>query len=523
MNVAERLTAQARARPHTPALVDMVRGAPRVTSFDALERQVAAVAGWMQAHGVRDGAAVFVLVPPSLELYVALAAALRAGGQVVAAELSAGPAVWREAVRATRPVLLVASRKAAWWRLTQAPLRAVPRVLATAWAPWATPLARATQHAPATVAARAPDDAALVTFTSGTTGSPKGVIRTHGILAAQLDALAGTTAMAGEVDMGNLPIVTLANLAHGATSVLPAIDPRAVASYDAAPVLAQCAAHGVTRFTASPAFLSRLARVPHPALGRVQRIVTGGGPLFPDVLAQLQAAMPQATVTAVYGSTEAEPIAHRAIVPGAQDDADAAAQGRGLLAGQPDPVVRVALLPPGALPQDGDTPAAWHQREVEPGAVGELWVAGPHVVQRYVEGRGETDTKRRVGETVWHRTGDLARRDADGRLWLLGRVGVGGSGPDALSPIAVEAAVRARWAVHQAAALEHDGRRVLLLVPAAGAAPAPEPAAVRAALAWARLDDVRIVAALPVDRRHQYKIDYGAVRRLLGSESAAGT
>jgi hypothetical protein len=43
---------------------------------------------------------------------------------------------------------------------------------------------------------------------------------------------------------------------------------------------------------------------------------------------------------------------------------------------------------------------------------------------------------------------------------------------------------------------------------------------VRAALGWARLDDVYVVSALPVDRRHQYKVDYPAVRRMLDRRRA---
>ncbi|MDX2183464.1 MAG: AMP-binding protein [Gemmatimonadaceae bacterium] len=516
MNVATRLTEQATQRPDAAALIDAHRGAARVVTFAELERDVAAVAGWMSAHGVRQGASVFVLLPPSVELYVALAAVLRAGGQVVVAEMSGGPAVWRAAVRDTGPVLAVCSVKAAWWRLTQATLRRIPFALASGWAPRATPIGAARRAHPCAIAPRGADDAALVTFTSGSTGAPKGVIRTHGILAAQLDALSGTTAAAGEVDCGNLPIVALANLARGATTVIPSYDYTRAADYDPMPVLDQCATHGVTRLTASPAFLSQLTSRPHPALSHITRVVTGGGPLFPDVLQHLHRALPHAVVTAVYGSTEAEPIAHR-VVP--RDDAaaaDAAARGEGLLAGRPDPTVRCVVIPGDALPNAPMTPQEFAARAAASGVVGEVVVSGPHIVRHYVREEDERGTKLRVGDAIWHRTGDLARYDAEGRLWLLGRAGLGGTGTNALHPIAVEAAVRAVVRVRHAAALLHRGQRVLVVSPYAGEA--LDASEIRRALAWAALDAVRVWPTIPVDARHQYKVDYAKVREGIDAE-----
>src|SRR5690606_4454557 len=99
----------------------------------------------------------------------------------------------------------------------------------------------------------------------------------------------------------------------GAESVLPDADLRRPGEIDAAPVLAQVAEHGATRIMASPAFLERL--VDHPAAARgalhaVRTIVTGGGPVFPDLVDRLRQLAPAARIISVYGSTEAEPIAH---------------------------------------------------------------------------------------------------------------------------------------------------------------------------------------------------------------------
>src|SRR5690606_16575575 len=95
-------------------------------------------------------------------------------------------------------------------------------------------------------------------------------------------------------------------------SVIPDADLRRVGAVSAGPILRQVERHAVTRCVASPAFFECLLGDPSAgsALHRLQRIDTGGAPVFPRLLRRLAGTMPSAKVSAVYGSTEAEPIAH---------------------------------------------------------------------------------------------------------------------------------------------------------------------------------------------------------------------
>ena len=152
--------------------------------------------------------------------------------------------------------------------------------------------------------------------------------------------------------------------------------------------------------------------------------------------------------------------------------------------------------------------AAWEARALGPGTVGEIVVAGDHVVPGYLDGEGDAETKVDVAGRRWHRTGDAGRLDADGRLWLLGRCSAASRrGDGVVYPLQVEAALRERLGV-RAAFVEVDGRHVVAVEGAV-------PDGLAEAVPWAAIDAAVSVDALPVDRRHNAKVDLGELRAFL--------
>ncbi len=164
------------------------------------------------------------------------------------------------------------------------------------------------------------------------------------------------------------------------------------------------------------------------------------------------------------------------------------------------------------------TQAEWEARGLPPTQAGEIVVAGADVLTTPEFG-ATSPTKIEVGDKIWHRTGDAGYFDRQGRLWLLGRCAArltpkADDPRPVLYPLMVEAAVHAFPEVKQAALVDHQGRRILLLELYALQAEAWRAAVVRA-LRWANLDEVRVLPRLPMDKRHNAKIDYPALRRLL--------
>ena len=506
MNVVHLFREQAAARPDAAAIVEGRGARRRVTTFAELEAASSAGAARLLGMGLAPGDAVLVLVPLSADLYRVLASVFRAGLVAIVLDPGAGRGHVARCVRMRPPDAFVGSPTAHLLRALVPAVRRIPRPLVVGgWAPLAR---RFGGGGEAPIYERTPGAPALLTFTSGTTGQPKAAIRTHGLLAAQHAALSDALGLApGQVDLGTLPVVVLASLASGVTTVLPDADLRRPGAYATAPVLDQIRAERPTRTTASPAFVERLLGAAAPGdLASLERVDLGGAPVFPYLLDRVRAA--GARAVAVYGSTEAEPIAHLAHLT--DDDRARVRAGEGLPAGLPVPQVRVRVVadrtgePLGPFRQP-----EWDALALGAGRVGEIVVAGDHVVPGYLDGVGDRESKVEVDGRRWHRTGDAGRLDADGRLWLLGRcASASRRGTGTVYPLQVEAALAERVQA-RAAFVELAGRRIVAVEGGV------DPEAVREAVAWAGLDAVVAVGAIPRDRRHNAKVDAPALRALL--------
>jgi acyl-CoA synthetase (AMP-forming)/AMP-acid ligase II len=518
MNIAAIL--QARASEYGEQLAIVERG--QSITFGALDRATASAAAELAASGITAGMRVLVFSRMSIGLYTTMIALFRLRATAVFIDPSVGRRRLNRCVERVRPGAFVAIPRAHWLRISSRAIRRIPITLAIGGrVPGAATIGRRVRASGHPVEPCAPDTPAIITFTSGSTGEPKAAVRTHGFLLAQHHALVEALALApGDVDLCTLPIFLLANLASGVTSVIPDADLRAVGAIDPGPVARQIRDARPVRTVASPAFLARLAA---HAAGRgetfdsFRRIYTGGAPVFPGLLDALASQARRASVVAVYGSTEAEPIAEierRAI---SAADRTAMAQGAGLLAGLPVRAIRVRILSDAW----GTPRGPWREQELDAhtlpvGAAGEIVVAGEHVLTGYLDGTGDEETKIRTPAAVWHRTGDAGYLDADGRLWLLGRCAAKVTDArGAIYPFAVEAAASDVAGVIRTAFVLHEGRRVL--VAELAGEPGDSQARLLARLQWAKIDDVRIVSRIPVDQRHNAKVDYPALRRLLAA------
>ena len=542
-NIIQRLKEAALQVPHRAALVRAASGLGRkkalpddAISFAGLEERSAGYARFFLNRGVTPKDRALLLMPPGIGFYSLFLALARIGVPVMLVDPGVGLEHFKACTRQVRPTVFIAPPKGHLLRLRpgfSGPLRA----FSPSFVPFASTLREAPPAAgqggqAASGKGKSVDVSfsesildplleenhpALITFTSGSTGRPKAILRTHGFLLRQGDALAALMpADPGDVEFCSFPVFTLANLAQGVTTLLPPAGARRLADSNMADVLACMRRHRATRLLASPDFCSRLCQAAENedgGLGELRAVHTGGGPVQLALLDRLAVRAPEAAVCSLYGSTEAEPIAlqdHAAIPDHWRERIRA---GGGLPAGRPVESISLRILEDSA----GRALPALQQEEFDalclpPGRVGEIVVSGPLVQKGYMNPEDDAETKIRVGEAIWHRTGDAGYCDEDGILWLLGRCG---------AKIEVDGGYLYPFAVEAAASLLTEARRTALVRARGNIILAVEGEALsdaqRADLmkSHGALDEVVSLSYIPVDARHNSKVLYAELRNRL--------
>ena len=251
------------------------------------------------------------------------------------------------------------------------------------------------------VSDRAAADTAVILYTSGTTGQPKGAELTHGNLRSNIDAVVALHGFdPATVTLGALPLFH----SFGQTCSLNATVAAAgcltlLSRFDAEKALSVVERDGVTIFQGVPTMYS--AMLGHPRLRRydvstLDHCVSGGAPLPVEVLHGIENAF-GCRVLEGYGLSETSPVAssHRL-------DRE---RKPGSIGWAIDGVEMRVVDDSGAL--------------VPLGEVGEIVVRGPNVMKGYWQ-RPEA-TAEAIDPEGWFHTGDLARMDADGYFYIVDR------------------------------------------------------------------------------------------------------
>jgi acyl-CoA synthetase (AMP-forming)/AMP-acid ligase II len=383
-----------------PALIDAPSG--RALSYADLDDRVRRFAGGLAARGFGPGDTLALLSPNVPEYAIAFLGTVLTGGTVS----TINPVYNAEEIGfqlkdagarflATVPAALEQARPAA----AQAGIEDTFVIGEDSFAQLvaADPLTDPPAVDPAT-------DLAVLPYSSGTTGHPKGVMLTHRNIVANLQQIGGAIPTTqDDVLVGVLPffhiygmVVILGNTVRNGATVVTM--PR----FDLEGFLRTIQDHRVTRAYVVPPIALALAK--HPLVDRfdlssLELVFSGAAPLGEE-LERACAERLGCRVAQGYGMTESSPVSHSIPHPG----------------GKVKPGSIGPVLPNMACRiVDVDT-----GEDAAPGERGELWMRGPNVMAGYLN--NPEATRATVDEDGWLHTGDVAIVDDDGYFAIVDRV-----------------------------------------------------------------------------------------------------
>lgn len=479
--------------------------------------------------GVKHGDCVILFLPMSLELYQTMSAIMMIGARAVFLDSWARRGQLGVSAKVVNPTTMISFEQAFALCADVPELNEIPIkiVVGPHKGQYKSSLEELQKSEPLSKTASVTgEETALVTFTTGSSGVPKGANRTHQFLAAQHLALDECIPYNDDdIDLPAFPIFSLNNIAAGVSTVIPITDIGRPSEKDSLMLVSQMKTCKVTCATLSPSMVANMAKFCDEfgiTLPKIRRVITGGAPISNDTLALFRKCVPNAKIWVLYGSTEVEPIAHIE-VNDILNPKHGVVSDEGVNVGHFAEGLEYKLLKinknPIKLKND-----SWDGLTVGENEVGELIVAGLHVCKSYYNNE-DAVAKTKIIESdgkVWHRTGDLARIDKFENVWLVGRVhnAISRNG-QLLFPVKVEILLKRHKSVKQSAYLgmpdDKMGEKAYALVSLIDNCEQSKEEVVKEISEMLKKENIPfdyagVMPEIPMDPRHHSKVEYDVLR-----------
>lgn len=380
----------------------------------------------LSGQGLRAGDRVLMLVPPGVD-FLALSYAVMARGAIpVFVDPGMGKENLFRCIQDSEPNFFIGSPKAHLLRYLKPSLFKHLRasVCVSDWLGLGTvTTGTLKKYSAQPLPPVSAPEVALIAFTSGGTGVPKGVLFTQTMVREQLRIFKdvfGLQAPAKDVPL--LPIFSLFGLACGVCTVFPPIDTARPLAVNPERIVRIIQDLGVSTSFGSPTLWLKIAEYcvrTRTTLSSLQRVFMAGASVPKQTLQRVADVMPQGEVFTPYGATEALPVT---LVSGKElcslkfESARTGEQGTFVGA----PVAGVKLKVIEAI--DAGIQDLAQVRELPAYEIGEVIVSGGNVSRSYLN-RPEANASAKIqdGTSHWHRLGDVGYLDAQGRLYFCGR------------------------------------------------------------------------------------------------------
>lgn len=396
------------------------------TTFAELESRIGKYHRGLVTLGLKSGDRVLMLVPPGAD-FLALAYAVMSAGAI---PIFIDPGIDRkylfECISDLKPDVFIGSTKAQLLRVFKRKYFTTLRffVVASDFSLFKGPsLAQLKKYSSTPRLPRKCSKIAMIAFTSGATGKPKGVVFTQEMLSAQLTIFRESFKFeAGARDLPLLPIFSLFTVALGVGSVFPPISPSRPLDLNPADIVRIITDLNVQFSFGSPTLWKKISEYclrTNTILAPLKRIFMAGAPVPLKTAQLVEKILGGGESFTPYGATEALPvtfISARDIISAQLIPAKSGEQGT--LVGKPVAGVEVQIIEETSTPIDTISEA----KLLEPLIIGEIVVKGLNVSSSYFE-RPDADRIAKIsdGDRVWHRMGDVGYLDSQGNLYFCGR------------------------------------------------------------------------------------------------------
>ena len=470
-------------------------------SFNDFHDHTTKLAYLLSQRGLNKNSKVVLLAALDWPLYCTIAACFQLGATVVLVDPWASSKYIEDALSQVNPEFLIISKKARLFYLKSSIRKISNKILLDDL------LANNSNERLLKVTEVEPDHTALITFTSGTTGKPKGFDRSHLFLGAQQNAHDKYfDHHAGEIDLSMYPVFVLSNLKSGMCSVLIKGNLRKIDTIKSHELYEQLTHYKVDSISVSPVILEKLITYceENKRLLPLKKVFTGGAPVRRDICERLLKINPEIQGYVVYGSTEAEPIAlvtMKEVADNSQDKKTGTPLGRIVDA------LTYELLP------INEPVHPYHQ-----GVVGEVALTGDYVGKKYWNNEAAFHENKWIDKLgrIWHKTGDIVI-EKDKFLHMIGRRSNPIRTTDGLLyPVPIEDQLDAMDGITKAAYLHLDTKIIL-----AFSGDAQMKGKIQEFLTSHNLpvDNITHVSEMPMDARHRSKIDLAQLKKYLSQGS----
>lgn len=433
MNIAHRLTENAKKFPDKKAVVfphfnvkEKKYNYDSLT-FKELEVRSNKFANQLEKMGLKKGDKTLLFLRPSLDFSAMTFALFKLGVVPVFIDPGMGRKNLLKCIKEAAPIALIAEKEVHLISLLfRSTFKSIKyKVTNGKWAFGKMKSLRSMKKekkqafTPSTFAS---DDTAAILFTSGGTGTPKGVVYTHSIFDYQTTVLQKLFNLTPEdIDLPGFPLFSLFTIAMGMTSCIPDMDPSKPGKSDPKKLYQNIVDQRPTFVAGSPAIWERLADYctrENLTLPSVKYLVMFGAPVSISIHKKFKMILPNGTTYTPYGATEALPVSNISGEYILKHTSHLSENGKGTCIGQPVPGTQAKII---SITESVIETLA--QTKILPiNTIGEIIVTGPMVTKEYLDLPDKTrEAKIYENGTVWHRMGDLGFIDEQNQLWFVGR------------------------------------------------------------------------------------------------------